>query len=66
MDLHTWYSPIEVIISDFLSGLKYCPEMRDQKFVVLHLFKVLRERDSTIWEHYDKFVRNSKEGWITE
>lgn len=60
IELHTWYQQIEVIISDFLSGLNYCPEMEDQKVVVLRLFKALREYDSTIWERYEYFVSHSK------
>lgn len=66
MELHTWYTPITVIISDFLSRLKYCPDMEDQKKYVLLLFRALREKDSSIWEHYTAFVKYSKEGWITE
>jgi hypothetical protein len=64
MELHTWYNPIEVIISDFLSGLNYCPDMKYQKADVLLLFIALSEKDATIWEHYKAFVEHNKEGWI--
>lgn len=66
MELHTWYQPISVIISDFLLGLKYCPDMESQKIDVLRLFKALREKDLSIWDHYEAFVQHSQEGWITE
>lgn len=66
MELHTWYTPITVIISDFLSHLKYCPDMEDQKKYVLLLFRALRGKDPFIWEHYTAFVKHSKEGWITD
>lgn len=61
MELHTWYRPIEVIISDFLSGLNYCPDMKYQKADVSLLFIALSEKDATIWEHYKAFVEHSKE-----
>lgn len=61
MDLHTWYTPIETIISDFLSGLNYCPDIKHQKAYVLLLFIALSEKDSVIWELYKKFVERNKE-----
>lgn len=60
MKLHTWYSSIEVIISDFLSGLNYCPDMKYQKADVALLFIALSEKDATIWEDYKAFVEHSK------
>lgn len=65
MELHTWYTPIETIISDFLSGLNYCSDNKGkQKADVSLLFIALSEWDSTIWEHYKAFVEHDKEGWI--
>lgn len=64
MELHTWYRSIEAIISDFLSGLNYCPDMKYQKADVSLLFIALSEWDANIWEDYKAFVEHSKERWI--